>query len=123
MWVSQVAKKLLLNYSTIYSIKKEYSYDLNQFVVPFNYIQQKRRISKALVKAIYEFLSDQKESFTIKDVVREVKIKAKEEIKDYIIQKHIKDSLEMSNRRWTNKPRKVDVPILLILRSLFRKKE
>ena len=81
MWVSKVAKKLLMNYSTIFSIKKEYSYDLNKYVVPFNYIQQKRRISKLSVKVIDEFLSDQKESFIIKDVVREVKIKTNEEVK------------------------------------------
>ena len=108
-----------MNYSTIYSIKKGYSYDLNQYVVPFNFIQQKRSIPKASVKAIDEFLSDQNESFTIKDVVREVKIKTKEEVKGYIIRKHIKDALGMSNRRWTNKQRKEDVPKLSILRSLF----
>ena len=119
MCISKVAKMLMMRYSTVYSIKKEFDWDFNHDVSPFGNVQQRKRISKASIKAIDEYLSNQRESFTVNDINKAVKARTSEDIKNYIVRKYIKETLGMSYRRWTSKPCSVDVPKLSILRSLF----
>ena len=119
MCISKVAKMLMMGYSTVYSIKKEFDWDLNYDGSPFGNVQQRKRISKASIKEIGEYLSNQTESFTINDISKAVNVRTSEDIKNYIVRKYIKETLGMSYRRWTSKPCSVDVQKLSILRSLF----
>ena len=117
--ISKTAQKLVLGYSTVYSIIKEYDWYKDNDVEPFSINNEKKRISKESEKVIKDFVWNQKEAFTINDISKAVRIETNENIKDYILRQHVKKTLKMTYRKWTNKSWMVDVSKLSILRSLF----
>ena len=74
MSISEVADKLMIRYPTVYSIKRNFEWYKDHNLAPLCDIQQKKRISKASTKYIEEFVSKQKESFTMGDIRKAVKI-------------------------------------------------
>ena len=116
---SKTAQKLILGYSTVHSIIKEYNWYKDNDVEPFSINNEKKRISKESEKVIKNFIWNQKEAFTFNDISKAVRIETNENIKDYILRQHVKKTLKMSYRKWTSKSWMVDVSKLLILRSLF----
>ena len=119
MSISEVTDKIMVRYSTVYSIKRDFEWYKDHNLAPFSDIQQKKRTPKVSTKYIKEFVSKQKESFTIRDIKKAVKIHKNEDIKEYIIRNYLKTNLKMSYKKWTNKPWNVDVSKLSILRYLF----
>ena len=99
MNISKVSKMLMIGYSTVYSIKKEFDWNLNHDIAPFSNIQPKKRISKASIKAIDEYLFNQSESISVNDISKAVKSRTREDIKNYIIRKYIKENVGMSYRK------------------------
>ena len=119
MSISKVADQLMMGYSTVYQIKKDFEWDTNHGTNPFSNIRENKRLSKLLKKVINNYISSQKDSFTIGDIRKAIISESNEEIKNHIIRKYLKETLNMSYRRCTNKSTNVDVPKLSILRMLF----
>ena len=65
MSISKIASKLILGYSTVYSITKEYNWYNEHNIKLFRINNEKKRISKESEKVIEDFARNQKESFTI----------------------------------------------------------
>ena len=63
MGISKIAQRLMLGYSTVYSIIKEYLWHKEDNKEPFCSLNEKKRISKAWKKVINDFIWNQKESF------------------------------------------------------------
>ena len=119
MSISKVVDRLMMGYSTVYQIKKDFEWDTNHGTNPFSNIRENKRLSKLSKKVINNYISSQKDSFTIGDIRKAIISESNEEIKNHIIRKYLKETLNMSNRRCTNKSTNVDVPKLSILRMLF----
>ena len=109
----------MMGYSTVYQIKKDFEWDTNHGTNPFSNIRENKRLSKLSKKVINNYISSQKDSFTIGDIRKAIISESNEEIKNHIISKYLKETLNMSYRRCTNKSTNVDVPKLSILRMLF----
>ena len=62
MSISKIAQKLILRYSTVYSIIKEYNWYKEHDIKPFSINNQKKRISKESEKDIEELIWSQKKS-------------------------------------------------------------
>ena len=92
MNISEVSDKLMIRYPTVYSSKRDFEWYKDHNSVPFSDIQQKKRISKESTKYIEEYVSKQKESFTIRDIKNAVKINKNEDIKEYTIRNYLKQN-------------------------------
>ena len=67
MNISKVSMMLVIGCSTVHSIKKEFDWNLSHDIAPFSNIKSKKRISKASIKAIDEYLFNQRESISVND--------------------------------------------------------
>ena len=119
MNISKVAHKLMMGYTSVYHVMKEYDWFIKHDIDPFSDIQHRKRLSKESMKEIQEFMLKSKNSFASKDLIVAVKEKTNKDVKDYEVRKYLKDELKMSYRKWTIKPWFVDTVKLSVLRSLF----
>ena len=87
-----------MEYSTVYSIIKEYNLYKELDIKIFSINNQKRRISTTTKseKAIEYFIINQKESFTINDICKAVETETNKHTKNYIIRNYVKTTLKIN---------------------------
>ena len=118
-WVRRVSKELMMNYSTVNSIKVEYQYYILWNKMPYYDIKTKKRLGKAETKEIDWYVNSFLVPFTAKDIWARLNSVFNKVYSEDLIRRHMKEDLCMSYRKVITKPIRVDTKKLFVIRNLF----
>ena len=84
---------LMMRYSTVYSIKKEFDWNLNHDVSLYGNVQQKKESRKHPLRLLINTCQTKESLLQLMTISKAVMVRTSEDIKNYIVRKYIKETL------------------------------